>query len=67
MPASSDHQTSTKPRLEGRHWIELTATLSFESTEVFANWVDDELAQMERELDFYVTPQSLRKSLRGNR
>ncbi len=64
MPASSDHPTPSKPRLEGQHWIELTATLSCEVKEELADWVDRELADLESTLDAYVTPHSLHKSLR---
>jgi hypothetical protein len=64
MPASSNHQTPSKPRLEGPHWIELAATISCETTEAFADWIDRELAEVDRNFDAYVTPNSLRKSLR---
>jgi hypothetical protein len=64
MTTSSDHQTQSAPRPSGAHWHELTATLSPKSKEEFGDWLSDQLAGLERELDSYVTPDSLRKSLR---
>ena len=63
MPASN-HPTPAKPRFEGYHWDELTATLSCESIEILAAWMERDLAEMEQKLESYVTPNSLLKSLR---
>ena len=69
MTTSSDHQTpSPQPPgdnwSDSDHWDELTAPLSSESTEEFGSWISDELEVMLCELDAYVTPNSLKKSLR---
>ena len=69
MKTSSDHQypSSPQPRENwagGEHWFELTATLSPESTEKFADWLTLELSAMEEELDSFVTPNSLHRSIR---
>jgi hypothetical protein len=64
MPASSDPKSPNQPRLEGHHWIELTATLSCDTTEAFAEWIEDQLSEVAESLEEFVTPNSLRKSLR---
>ena len=68
MTTSSDHQPSTpQPNHKlavGEHWYELTATLSHESKEEFGKWLDTELAYLEDDLERFVTPNSLHKSLR---
>ncbi len=63
MTTSSDHRTPA-PQPSGEHWYELTATLPEKSTEAFGKWLDQELDSLEQELEGFVTPQSLRKSLR---
>ena len=64
MPASSEHHTPSKPEPSGEHWSELTATLSGDFTQILGDWLNDELADLEGRLSKYVTPNSLRKSLR---
>ena len=68
MTTSSDQQPLTpQPRenwASGEHWYELTATLSRESKEAFDKWIDSELAYLEDDLERFVTPNSLHKSLR---
>ena len=68
MTTSSDHQIPSAPEPNkewaGDHWDELTATLSTESTEQFGKWVSDDLEVLICELDAYVSPNSLKKSLR---
>lgn len=67
MKTSSDHRDPTKPHSApswtGEHWFEMTATLSPESTEAFAQWLNEELTALEEELDSFVTPNSLRRSM----
>ena len=63
MTTSSDQKKPTPP-LRGDHWEELTATLTPEMTEEFSIWLGQELETLEAELESYVTPDSLRKSLR---
>jgi hypothetical protein len=63
MPASSNHQTTPKPKPSGHHWSELTATLSGQTTEVIDDWMDCQLADLEAKLASYITPNSLRKGL----
>ncbi len=63
MKTSSDHRTPS-PEPHGDHWLELTATLSAESKQVFADWLDKQLEAMLADLEAFVTPDSLRKSLR---
>ena len=58
MTTSSDHRTPATPLLSGEHWFELTATLCRESTEVFGDWLSDELQKLEDGLQAYVTPRS---------
>lgn len=72
MTTSSDHQNPSSPQPSenwsgGEHWFELTATLSPESTEEFGEWLRDELAALENELDLFVTPNSLLKSIRRSK
>ncbi len=64
MTTSSDHRTPPAPLPDGKHWHELTATLCPESTDEFSDWLSGELIALEEELSRYVTPNSLRKSLR---
>ncbi len=69
MTTSSDHRNPSSPQPSenwgsGEHWFELTATLSPESTEQFGEWLKDELSSLENELDSFITPNSLRKSIR---
>jgi hypothetical protein len=64
MTTSSDHRTPSAPRPSGKHWNELTATLPSKSTEEFGTWLSRELDVLVSELDAFVTPNSLRKSLR---
>ena len=68
MTTSSDHQNPTTPKPNqwagGEHWFELTATLSDESRMELDKWIDAELAYLEDDLERFVTPNSLRNSLR---
>ena len=64
MTSSSDHRTPSSPRPGGEHWHTLTATLSAQSTEEFSTWLSLELKVLEEQLDKFVTPNSLLKSLR---
>lgn len=64
MTTSSDQKTIATPRPSGAHWNELTATLSPESKAAFGRWLSDQLEGLERDLDSYVTPNSLCKSPR---
>lgn len=69
MTTSSDYHQPTASKSAdqwsgGEHWYELTATLSPESKELFANWIDEELACLEDELNRFVTPNSLKGSRR---
>lgn len=48
----------------GEHWFEMTATLSPQSTARLGRWIETELALLEDELSDFVTPGSLKKSLR---
>lgn len=69
MTTSSDHRKPSSPPSGanwggGEHWYELTATLSPESTAEFGDWLTVELSTLEIELDSFVTPHSLRKSIR---
>lgn len=66
MTTSNDHQ-APPPQDDwaaGEHWDELTATLSSESKEEFGAWISQELDEMLCDLDSYITPHSLKKSLR---
>ena len=63
MPTSSEYQAPT-PQPEGDHWSELTATLSEESRQAFGEWLGHELDELVDELESFVTPNSLSKSLR---
>jgi hypothetical protein len=62
MTTSSDHRSPAPPEPHGEHWYELTATLCRQSTEVFADWLSDELKELEDRLEAFVTPNSRRKS-----
>jgi len=64
MTTSSDHPTPSAPRPSGTHWHELSATLAPKSTEEFGVWLSEELDALVCEMDAFVTPNSLRKSLR---
>ncbi len=64
MPTSSDHRDPPVPIPHGDHWLDLTATLCRDATNEFGDWLSNELAMMDEELNSYVTPNSLRKSLR---
>ena len=68
MTTSSDQQPLAPQPNEnwagGEHWYELTATLSPQSKQEFGKWIDSELAYLEDDLERFVTPNSLRKSLR---
>ncbi len=67
MTTSSDHRTPSEMPSHGDHWLALTAMLCRKSTGEFGDWLSDELATLEQELDSYVTPRSLGKSLRRSR
>ncbi|MEM1067574.1 MAG: hypothetical protein AAGG48_01750 [Planctomycetota bacterium] len=63
MTTSSENRTPA-PEPNEDHWSELIATLPDETTQVFGDWLGDRLEEMVTELDAFVTPDSLRKSLR---
>ncbi|QDT01716.1 hypothetical protein K227x_00830 [Rubripirellula lacrimiformis] len=64
MTTSSDHNTTpSKPVPSGQHWNELTATLTRESTEAFALWMDEDLDKLTEELKRYASPRSVLKSI----
>ena len=65
MPTSSENRTPNKPQLEGEHWDEFIATLAPEATEAFADWISKDLADLEEKLEQFVSPSSLRQSLRS--
>lgn len=64
MTTSSEKNTAVDPRPGGEHWNELTATLSPKSQAAFDRWLSRQLKGLERDLDSYVTPNSLSKSQR---
>lgn len=64
MTTSSDSRTPSAPRPDGSHWRELTAALPATIATLDA-WFDEQLDQLERRNAPFVTPQSLRKNLRG--
>ena len=78
MTTSNDYQDPTSPNPSGakfsaqeresfpagEHWFEMTATLSPQSTARLGRWIEAELASLEDELSDFVTPGSLKKSLR---
>lgn len=65
MTTSSKNTTHEAPKPSGEHWNELIATLPEQSVEQFGTWLDAQLAELDAELEKYVTKISLRKSLRG--
>ena len=67
MTTSSEQSIPSAPRPSGDHWGELTATLCQDSVLVFDEWIDGELRRLEDELDRFVSPNSLKKNLRGSR
>ncbi len=67
MTTSSEHSVPSAPRPDGRHWSELTATLSNDSVVMLDQWIDEDLRRLEDELDRFVTPNSLHQNLYRSR
>ncbi len=66
MPTSSDNNSKTPaaPRPEINHWSELSARLTVAATEPLSNWLDAQLADLEKSQERFITGRSLLKSLR---
>ena len=64
MTTSSNHPTHPAPEPNRNHWDELIATLPTEKTEQFGEWLRHELDVMECDNADFITPESLKKSLR---
>ncbi len=64
MTTSSDNTTPSDPRPEGAHWTELTATLPRESTEVFGQWLSDDLDLLTEQLERFASPRSILKDIK---
>lgn len=65
MTTSSNNSTHEVPKPSAEHWNELIAVLPEQNIEQFGDWMDEQLAALDADLDKYVTKVSLRKSLRG--
>ena len=65
MTTSSNNSTHEAPKPNAEHWNELIAVLPEQNIEQFGDWMDEQLAALDAELEKYVTKVSLRKSLRG--
>ncbi|TWU57933.1 hypothetical protein [Rubripirellula reticaptiva] len=63
MTTSSDNKTPSAPGPTGDHWNELTATLSPDSKETFAQWLSNDLERLTDELADFSSPRSIRKGL----
>ncbi|WP_339943910.1 hypothetical protein [Novipirellula rosea] len=63
MTTSSDLKTSPNPSDE--RWHALSATISPESTDVFGQWVSDQLKELEARLGDFESPRSVCHNLRG--
>ncbi|EMI16577.1 hypothetical protein RMSM_06500 [Rhodopirellula maiorica SM1] len=63
MTTSSDLKTSPNPSDE--RWHALAATISPESTDVFGQWVSDQLKELEARLGDFESPRSVCHNLRG--
>jgi len=66
MTTSSDHNskaaTAVKP--SGTHWQELTDRLPSAATEQLGDWIDTQLAVLEKAQERFMTGRSIMKSLR---
>jgi hypothetical protein len=65
MTTSSKKNTHEAPKPSAEHWNELIAILPEQTVEQFAEWMDEQLASLDADLQKYVTRVSLRKNLRG--
>ncbi len=63
MSTSSDNKTPSLSRPTGDHWHELTAMLSPDATDVFAQWLSDDLDELADELAQFASPRSIMKSI----
>lgn len=64
MPTSSEKPTTNTHPLEGTHWNEFIATLNVESAAEFADWLSEDLAELEAKLERFASKSSIKHSLR---
>jgi len=64
MTTSSDNKTPPVPRPEARYWQSFSEQLVPSATEMFAQWMDSQLAVLESSQKRFVTRQGFAKSLR---
>lgn len=66
MPTSSDNNSKTPavPHPETNHWSELSDRLSAAATAPLSDWLDAQLAVLEKSQERFITGRSLLKSLR---
>ncbi len=55
---TTSNNPKTPPTASGEHWYELTATLTQQSCELFGDWLNQELAALESELEKFTTERS---------
>ena len=67
MTTSSNQSVPSAPRPSGEHWNELTAVLCEDSVLALDRWMDEDLNRLVSELDRFVSPNSLKKTLRRSR
>jgi hypothetical protein len=65
MTTSSNKTPGNTPKPSGEHWRELSAVLPELTIEQFGEWMDEQLAGLDKDLAKYITKVSLRKSLRS--
>jgi hypothetical protein len=65
MTTSSDHNSkSAAATSPGGHWQELTDRLPASKAEQFSDWIDAQLAALEKSQERFMTSRSILKSLR---
>jgi hypothetical protein len=65
MTTSSDHNSkSAAATTSGGHWRELTDRLPATKTVQFSDWIDAQLAALEKSQERFMTSRSILKSLR---
>jgi len=64
MTTSNNQQTPASPDPAPEHWSELMATIRYEDTDEFGDWLEEELSAFEADHVEFVTPISRKRELR---
>ena len=64
MTSSTKKTEPNRPKLEGNYWDDFVAVLDLDFTSEFADWLEQDLIDLEAKLDRFSSKAAVKKSLR---